>query len=41
MQVLFGDLGRHYRTYKTEIDAAVQRVLESGCVCVGQGGRAL
>lgn len=36
MQVLFGDLGRHYRTYKTEIDAAVQRVLESGWFVLGK-----
>ena len=32
----FGDLGRHYRQIKGEIDEAVQRVLESGWYILGK-----
>lgn len=36
MKIPFGDLKRHYQTYKTEIDAAVARVLESGWFILGR-----
>ncbi|MBN1541611.1 DegT/DnrJ/EryC1/StrS family aminotransferase [candidate division KSB1 bacterium] len=36
MHVPFGDLAQHYHSYKTEIDAAIQSVLESGWFVLGQ-----
>lgn len=35
MEIPFGDLGRHYRLIKSEIDLAVSRVLESGWFVLG------
>lgn len=35
MKVLFGDFKTHYKKYKTEIDQAVSRVLESGHFILG------
>ena len=35
MKVLFGDFKTHYKQYKTEIDQAVTRVLESGHFILG------
>ncbi|MCA9802687.1 MAG: DegT/DnrJ/EryC1/StrS family aminotransferase [Cyanobacteria bacterium HKST-UBA02] len=40
MEVPFGNLKSHYRQYKTEIDAAVSRVLESGYFVLGPEGQA-
>jgi dTDP-4-amino-4,6-dideoxygalactose transaminase len=36
MKIPFGDLGRHYRLIKSEIDVAVFRVLESGWFVLGK-----
>lgn len=35
MKVPFGDMKLHYQTYKTQIDTAVHRVLESGHYILG------